>query len=625
MSKLDSVQFYKLIADFTYDWETLEAEDGTLQYVSPACHRISGYSPEEFYNSPSLFKNLILNEDQEKWINHRKNMDNPQKDLLQFRILHKNGSIRWIEHACQKIQIKGKDVGYRASNRDITERKEIELKCRESNEKFQKVFDSSPNAIILTHPSDGKILQVNEECEKILGFDEEFLIGKTTVELGIWDDLKDREKLLEKFETNEQFKNEIIRINHSSGEKKIVSLSGELLTIAGQKCAVTHVRDITYQRLLEEKFSLFMKHLPGYMYIKNKKGEYIYGNDNICELFKKDLNSVKKITDHDIMQDEPARQQKANDKVVRDTQKAHIFAENIETGESKLFIYTVKFPYPSDDGLLNSVAGISLDITKQKQLEEKIKENELEIQIKEKMLLRAQRLASLGELSAAIAHEIRQPLQVIKVVIDSSMYWAKETLKDGPGTENNLERFKTVSRSVDKINEIIKNLQSTVKQGGKTTVTQFNPHTVIENTLKLLRQRINNHRIQLIMKLTTKNIRISFSEVQFGQVVVNLITNAIKALDSCSISHKTITITTETKNSCFYLRIEDNGPKIKDEHLESLFDPLFTTGADQDSMGMGLFIVHTILDSFKSQIETMNLEPQGVAFIVKIPFEPEKS
>jgi len=127
-------QKHRTVADFTYDWEYWVHLDGTLEYVSPSCERISGYSVQDFMENPSLFQEIIVPEDRGIWDQH---MCDSEKDLtlreVQFRIKNKDGKIRWIEHACQPvIDHQGSRDSFRASNRDITVRKQIEISLQAS-------------------------------------------------------------------------------------------------------------------------------------------------------------------------------------------------------------------------------------------------------------------------------------------------------------------------------------------------------------------------------------------------------------------------------------------------------------------------------------------------------------
>jgi len=120
---------YRTVADFTYDWEYWVNLDGSVNYVSPSCERISGYTPRQFTENPILFKTIIVEEDQDLWRRHYHDsrMD-PQGSTIQFRIKCRDGSLRWIEHVCQPIiGNRGEMLGFRASNRDVTNRKEKEL------------------------------------------------------------------------------------------------------------------------------------------------------------------------------------------------------------------------------------------------------------------------------------------------------------------------------------------------------------------------------------------------------------------------------------------------------------------------------------------------------------------
>jgi len=129
---------YRTVADFTYDWEYWQNTDGALQYVSPSCERISGYTIQEFKTTPSLFKDIILPEDRKIWdIHDHKSTQNGEPSDIQFRIKRKDGQIRWIENVCQPVKTnQGDHLGIRGSNRDITERKLAEINAQKHREEL---------------------------------------------------------------------------------------------------------------------------------------------------------------------------------------------------------------------------------------------------------------------------------------------------------------------------------------------------------------------------------------------------------------------------------------------------------------------------------------------------------
>jgi PAS domain S-box-containing protein len=119
---------YRTVADYTFDWEYWQNPDGSLRYVSPSCERVCGYTTQDFIRNPSLLQDIIVTKDKAVWDEHRCiNKKEMQSEEIQFRIQRPNGEIRWIEHACQPVfDQKGKKRGVRASNRDITRRKQSE-------------------------------------------------------------------------------------------------------------------------------------------------------------------------------------------------------------------------------------------------------------------------------------------------------------------------------------------------------------------------------------------------------------------------------------------------------------------------------------------------------------------
>jgi len=135
---LDEEQKYRIIADFTYDWEYWMAPDGRLLYVSPSCRRISGYSPREFMEMPGLLEKIIYPDDRDAAVRTIRKISREEGVInLEYRIVRPDGQIRWVHHISQPVSADdGSALGRRASNRDITERKRIEEALRESEAKL---------------------------------------------------------------------------------------------------------------------------------------------------------------------------------------------------------------------------------------------------------------------------------------------------------------------------------------------------------------------------------------------------------------------------------------------------------------------------------------------------------
>jgi PAS domain S-box-containing protein len=132
---------YRTVADFTYDWEYWRTPEGMLLYCSPSCERITGYSAPELVANPALLTQMIHPEDQGVWEHHLCDVaDEPGPKTVLFRILRQDGGVRWIEHSCQPVAAgAGKLLGARASNRDVTQRRQVEMETQHLRQEVARI------------------------------------------------------------------------------------------------------------------------------------------------------------------------------------------------------------------------------------------------------------------------------------------------------------------------------------------------------------------------------------------------------------------------------------------------------------------------------------------------------
>ncbi len=124
---------YRTIADYNFDWEFWINPENEFIYCSPSCFEHTGYTADEFRENENLILRIIHPEDKDKWINHTFDYDKSKKSFEGiFKIIHKNGEIRWFEHKCIHIFKDGKFIGHRGSFRNITEKHDLELQLQRS-------------------------------------------------------------------------------------------------------------------------------------------------------------------------------------------------------------------------------------------------------------------------------------------------------------------------------------------------------------------------------------------------------------------------------------------------------------------------------------------------------------
>jgi diguanylate cyclase (GGDEF)-like protein/PAS domain S-box-containing protein len=120
-------RFFNAFVELTYDCEYFRTVDGHFIYVTPSCHRITGYIPEDFYNDSDLMEKIIHPDFLELWKDYHQQMPEGEKQEIDFKIITKSGEERWISHICQKVEFVVSGLrGFRASNSDITDRKQLE-------------------------------------------------------------------------------------------------------------------------------------------------------------------------------------------------------------------------------------------------------------------------------------------------------------------------------------------------------------------------------------------------------------------------------------------------------------------------------------------------------------------
>ncbi len=252
-----SEQKFRTVADYTYDWEYWINPDGTYTYISPACERITGYSPEEFYQDPELLLRIVHPGDKQKVQKHTEssNAGEEIKKSFEFRIITKSGETAWIGHICRPLfNDKGEFMGRRGSNRDITKRKQAETALVESETRFRALVQNSSDIIRILDPG-GLIIYESSSAERILGYPPGSMIGKNPLDLIHPEDIgRVKAALGEVFDrTNPGVPTEF-RIRKANGEYLWVdSVGTNLLNVHGVNGIVITTRPIQQRKEAEER------------------------------------------------------------------------------------------------------------------------------------------------------------------------------------------------------------------------------------------------------------------------------------------------------------------------------------------------------------------------------------
>jgi diguanylate cyclase (GGDEF)-like protein/PAS domain S-box-containing protein len=140
--------------------------------------------------------------------------------------------------------------------RDITPLKEAQQQLQMSEEKFAKAFHSSPDGLLITRQNDGLLVEVNDGFSRITGYHSSLSLDRTTLDLGIWVDLNERQQLLEQLRRDGFVKDFTSHIRRRDGQIRLCEISARPLPIAGEDCMLTIARDITDRHQMQEKLQL---------------------------------------------------------------------------------------------------------------------------------------------------------------------------------------------------------------------------------------------------------------------------------------------------------------------------------------------------------------------------------
>jgi len=243
-----------------------------------------------------------------------------------------------------------------------------------------------------------------------------------------------------------------------------------------------------------------------------------------------------------------------------------------------------------------------------------------ETKILQNQLIRSERLVATGQLAASIAHEINSPLQGITALLS--------VIRSSHGDDAELlKKLDLVKQAFGSIRDTVRNLID-LNRPGKELKQPMDANQVITNTVALVRSHLKKNRVDIRLNLTAEMSNIIASPQQIGQVIMNLVNNAVESItgtpgywekhrDPSSVGGE-IRITSSNQDDMIVITVEDTGRGIAPKDLEHLFDPFFTRKKTM-GMGVGLSICHGIIEDHKGVI-TADKSPQGGAvFTIRLP------
>ena len=245
-------------------------------------------------------------------------------------------------------------------------------------------------------------------------------------------------------------------------------------------------------------------------------------------------------------------------------------------------------------------------------LEEKVRQRTEELVAMQARVAQSERLASLGMLAAGVAHEVNNPLGGILALTSL-------TVEDMQDDDPNRENLDEVIRQTERCRDIVKGLLDFSRQS-KSHTELVDLNKVLEDTLFLLTKQALFFNIKLVRNLAPELPRVMADGAQFQQVLMNILMNAVQAMDE----RGTIAIVTRRGTpDCVEVTISDTGQGIPPEQIDRIFDPFFTTKASGKGTGLGLSIAYGIVSTHHGTISVRSEVGKGSTFTIRMPIASE--
>lgn len=233
---------------------------------------------------------------------------------------------------------------------------------------------------------------------------------------------------------------------------------------------------------------------------------------------------------------------------------------------------------------------------------------EEKLRVTQDELIQAGKLAALGQLSVGITHEINQPLTAVNSHVRSAQLWLEKGRSDK--AVNNLQKIETLLEKVAAITRHLKAFSR--KSDGKLTGVVLND--VITDAIELFETRQSGVNIEYSPQ---QHLMVRANSIRLEQVLVNLISNALDAMEHKEQPH--LIISTNEHPETIEVSVKDNGLGIPQEDLPHLFDPFYSRKSSGKGLGLGLSIAYNIIKDFGGSIHVESQQHQGTTFIVTLP------
>ena len=605
----------------------ISTPEGRYLKVNRAQVDILGYeSPEEMVRSVTDIKNQIYVEPEDRDRLEKLLAEQGMVKGFETRFYRRDGKIIWVSIHIQAAKDEKDKVFYQGTVVDITERRQAEEALRESERRYRHLTNFMPIPLFEIDLA-GNFKTGNIAVSEAFGYTEKDVErGLNIAQLIIPEDV---ERIVSDMK-------EVLRRGKAMGpgtgyEYTGIKKDGSTFPFLVYVGSIFHqgkpvgfrgaVIDLTRQRQAEEALRRSILSLAEAQRIANignwewdVGSEDVYWSDELCRIMGTQSCAVPMTIAalYELLSPEDREIVKgAVEKAVKEGRKSDIEHRITRPDGTVRDVHQLVEPIIDRDGKTTRVIGLAQDVTEKKQ-------REMELQKAKEQLIQAEKLSSLGRLSAGVAHEILNPATIISMELQ--LLQKMEDL--APGVHDEL---KVCMEQVGRIVAIAENLKQFSRVPVKNTA-MADMNGLIKHMMTLYATQLKMEGIETDVQYDPDLPAITIDREKMEQVVVNLIANAVSAMEGKEkkVLHiKTGRNAVHRKGDHLTITVADTGKGIPAEHMPKIFDPFFTTKEPGKGTGLGLSIAYGIVQEHGGMIRAENNEWGGATFYVSLPLQKE--
>ena len=596
----------------------LNAETGQIDDVNPYMIDMLHYSHEEFLGKKlwevSPFKDTIVN---------RAAFEELQdKGYIRYKDLPletKEGKHIAVEFVSNVYKANG-NKAIQCNIRNITERKNSEEELQISETRYRRLFESAQDGILILDADTGQVIDANPFMQDLLGYSCEEFVGKTLWDIGSFKDIAASKSSFDELQRKGYVRYEDLPIETSDGRHINVEFVSNVYMVDGKQVIQCNIHDITARKRSEEALreahdraewlALFPEENPNPVMRVSANGSILYCNPASVKIPGWTCKDDQRLPDPLVSLFGDAMT------VGQEIQ------QDVELGEQ---FYSIAVVPIAEKGYANVYGR---NITDRKQADEEARkvllEKNEEIRAMTQQLWQTAKLATMGELSASIAHELNNPLATVSLRVES-------LLEKTPEDNSNHRELGIIEQEVERMSKLIANLLQFSRRG-QQQISTVDICEEIEKTLELIHYHLRKNNIVIRREFVQDVPPVHADRQQLRQLFLNLFTNASDAMPQGGTL--AIRVIAPPESMQVIMEVADTGTGIPPEILPKVAEPFYTTKPEGEGTGLGLAICRRIVEEHSGTFDLVSegIPGKGTTARISLPVknrygfsQPEKS